>query len=82
MLGQTSRLGAKSPGDWGQDGRLTLGVLGMYPARGIGEWGDAGVLIVMGVCVGEGKFSLMMYGMGGGPATLGSCRDCVYQVRC
>ena len=22
-----------------------------------------------------------MYGIGGGPATLGSCRDCVYQAR-
>jgi len=49
MLGRTSGLGAKSPGDWGRDGRLTLGVLGMNPAQGMGERGDAGVWIVMGV---------------------------------
>jgi len=57
MLGRASGLGAKSPGDWGRDGRLTLGVLGMYSAQGIGKRGDAGVQIVMGVCAGEGRFS-------------------------
>ena len=53
----------------------------MNPARGMGEGGEAGVRIVMGVCAGEGKFSLMMNGIGGGPATLGLCRDCMYQAR-
>jgi len=53
----------------------------MNPAQGMGEQGDAGVWIVMGVCTGEGKFSLTMNGIGGGPAVLVSCKECVYQAR-
>jgi len=50
MLGRASGLGAKSPGNCTCDGgRLTLGVLGICPAQGMGERGNAGVQIIIGV---------------------------------